>query len=127
MTNPLMWPAPDQRYIPAQSQAPVPVPVQPYDPAFVPAPAPVKRGSGHAVMTALRVTGLLFVWMMQYGVYVPLVLCWRMTVAAFKMGAVGLLLLCIPMIGWVVLIMMVMNHPSPHRSNIWRPWGLRRR
>lgn len=122
MTNPQMWPSPDQRYVPAQPQ--------PAAPVYVPvpmAPVPVKRGAGHLVLKSLRITGLFFAWMMQYGVYIPMVLCWRMTVAAFKMGAVGLLLLFIPVVGWIVLIVMVMNHPSAHRSNIWRPWGLRRR
>lgn len=124
MTNPQMWPSPDQRYVPAPAQP------QPVAPVYVPvpmAPVPVKRGAGHVVLKSLRITGLLFAWMMQYGVYIPMVLCWRMTVAAFKMGAVGLLWLCFPVVGWIVLIVMVMNHPSSHRSNIWRPWGLRRR
>ena len=76
----------------------------------------------------LRITGLLFAWMVQYCLFVPCVYGWRMIAAAFKLGALGLLLLCIPVLGWVVLAVMLVGRPgSAHRSNIWRPWGLRRR
>lgn len=98
------------------------------------APPPVTtRGRGsQAASVALSVakwTGLALLWTFQYAVAVWCILAWRFCVAALKFGAWGLLMLCIPIIGWIILavkIYQVMTHsPRPARRSVWKPWGLR--
>lgn len=103
MTNPQMWPAP-----------------------YVPQPVPVARQRS---TTAKVMRGILLPlgWLIQYGLFVPSVLGCRLMLGAFKLGMVGIIWLCVPVVGWVILAVMLLGHPAPHRSNIWRPWGIGRR
>jgi hypothetical protein len=57
------------------------------------------------------VTGLVPVWLVQYLLWVPAVLIARPAVAivgaALKLGALGIALLCVPVIGWIALAVII--------------------
>jgi len=111
---------------------------QELQPAHMTAVATTGKGWQHHTGTALGVTGLAMLWCLQYGGWIPLVYTSRFLVwmakAAIGLGLVGIVLLFIPVIGWVILAAMLMHrhgqkqivrelrrqdgHPS-----IWRPWG----
>jgi hypothetical protein len=51
----------------------------------------------------------IVVWPLQYALWVPLVLAWRLFTAALSLGFVGVLLFFLPVIGWIILIFMLMQ------------------
>lgn len=72
--------------------------------------------------------GLVLAWSVQYTTWVPLVWAWRLTAFALRAGLLGVMLLCVPIVGWVVLAVMLLRRPSAERarSNEYlRPWGCR--
>lgn len=92
--------------------------------------APATATAAHVALQVLRWTGLALAWAVQYTIAVPCILLWRLTLAAFKVGFVGVLLLCLPVIGWIILALWLMlRHPAPataapSRRSMWRPWGI---
>jgi hypothetical protein len=96
------------------------------------------------------VTGLVPVWLVQYLLWVPAVLVARLAVAivwdALKLGALGLFLLSVPVIGWIALavilyirsrnrvaerrhveVLAVLGHgpaqaPVAPSVPVWQPW-----
>ena len=96
------------------------------------------------------VTGLVPVWLVQYLLWVPAVLVARLAVvlvrAALKLGALGVFLLCVPVIGWLALavilyirsrnrvaerrhveVLAALGHgpaPTPAATSVpvWQPW-----
>ena len=84
----------------------------------------VKRVAAWAALISL-------VWPTQYLLVVPCVYLWRWTVAllagALKLGVLGLILLCVPIIGWVLLAYLLFfrkGEPAPKRPSVLTPWGL---
>lgn len=80
---------------------------------------------------ALWAALVIIVWPLQYLIVVPAVYLWRWAVAlvkgALKYGLLGVLLLCIPLIGWIVLVYLVFfqkREPAPPRTNVLRPYFL---
>lgn len=74
---------------------------------------------------AFRYLGLIAVWTFQYAIAVWIVLLARLAKGALKLGALGLLLLCVPIIGWIVLAVLLLRRPVPateRRPSVWRPW-----
>lgn len=85
---------------------------------------------------------LVAVWSAQYTIVVPAVYCWRLlvwvTAVALKMGFAGIVLLCVPVVGWLVLVMIiVMRHqhtqtmaslgvtkPVKSHKNVLLPYGM---
>lgn len=67
-------------------------------------------------------TALIALWTVQYTVVAPMI--WLVKVAV-GIGVVGLVLLFVPVVGWIILLIVVMLRPrrTPDRS-IWRPWFL---
>jgi hypothetical protein len=91
--------------------------------------------------SALRYLHLLWLiplWCCQYLVVVPSVYTWRLLVlfagffvGVFALGALAVVLVCIPVIGWLALLVLVLSRPRntyhrprPHHSNAWmfKPW-----
>lgn len=85
----------------------------------------VQRKPGGDSVSALWLIALIPAWMLQYLIVVPAVWVWRyFIVPAFKIGGVGVLLLFIPVIGWIVLAVMILRRPAQPRSNAYlTPWG----
>ena len=74
---------------------------------------------------------LIFIWPTQYLMVVPIVYLWRWTVAiitgSLKYGLLGIMLLCIPIVGWVVLAYLVFfkrrsPEPPAERLDVLTPW-----
>lgn len=87
-------------------------------------------------------------WILQYVIYVPIVLLWRVFVAivrfALTIGLWGILLLFLPIIGWVILLLWLLLRRDDRRykdlveaigkkegietrrRSIWRPWFIDR-
>lgn len=108
--------------------------------------APATRSAGGGAARVARVAGavtvLSMVWAVQYVAVVPVVYTWRACVwlvtAGLKLGVLGVLLLCLPIVGWILLaILLVMRHQHAQtmaamghgrgaraRANVLRPWGL---
>ena len=83
-------------------------------------------------------------WFLQYPLYVPAVLLWRVFVTivrfALMVGLWGILLLFLPIIGWVILLILLLMRRDDRRykdlveaiarnegvqvrrRSIWRPW-----
>jgi hypothetical protein len=97
-----------------------------------------------AAVTGARGLAAALVWLFQYGVVVPVVAvywlgvvglawCWRLCVGAFTLGVTGIMLLVLPVVGWVILIHRLRFRPRPRPRRrrrrrfpptIWRPWAL---
>lgn len=125
-------------------------------PLLVPLPLvlvllPLHR-KGPQVMTSFPVLlGLAaVVWPVQYLLVSPTVWLWRVCVtglrAGLKMGVLGILLILLPVIGWVILGAISMHRSSQRRADqrhaetlaalghvqapataprsLWTPWGL---
>lgn len=73
----------------------------------------------------LHLLWLVPLWLLQYLLIVPLVWIWlALIVPAFKIGVVGVILLCVPIIGWIILAVLILRRPQPRRERTyWRPWG----
>lgn len=82
---------------------------------------------------------ILLVWPVQYLLWIPLVIMWAIIRFAFTLGFVGILLLVIPVVGWIVLFFMLMGRRREKRYgkmleratgekpvSVWRPWLLDR-
>jgi len=95
-------------------------------------PAPT-TGAAKASAVALSIakwTGLTLLWFVQYLVYLPFVyLPVRAFKAAVKLGFIGILLLCLPVIGWAILLLwLILRHPAPEqpaKRGALKPWGLK--
>lgn len=102
------------------------------------APAPLTPWSPAVRWTLI--VGLVVLWFVQYFVVVPMWLIFRFFVAllqaAVTVGVWGMLLLFIPVIGWIILLAMWANHrgqkkvlrelEGADRINrfLFRPWFL---
>lgn len=81
-------------------------------------------------MKWLHLLWLTIVWSIQYTVVVPTIWLYRVLSGALAVGALGVLLVCLPVIGWVILAVLLMGTPTPsqrerRRSRRYlRPWGL---
>jgi len=76
-------------------------------------------------MRYLWLIALIPGWILQYTLVVPSVWTWRyFIVPAFKLGGIGILLICIPIVGWIVLAVMILRRNKPVRDNRYlTPWG----
>ena len=86
--------------------------------------------AAHVALSVLKWTGLVMLWFVQYLVYLPFVwLPVRAAKAAVKLGVVGILLLCLPVIGWAILLLwLILRHPAPEqpaKRGALKPWGLK--
>jgi hypothetical protein len=66
-------------------------------------------------------------WIVQYIVWVPLVLLAHAVGFALGIGMLGIVLLIIPIIGWIVLIFLLLGRSGhePWVADLLRPWGPR--
>ncbi len=105
---------------------------------------PASRDWQAIAVTAVGVAGLMIGWSFQYLMVVWAVVLWRifawMVKAAMKLGVLGLLLLFLPVIGWIILIILFVVRNGQHEiaqaiaaqqpdtgkpaRPIWRPWGI---
>lgn len=70
--------------------------------------------------------GLAVAWAFQYGFAVWMVYVWRVFRFAGEISG-GIVLVCIPVIGWIILIVLLVKH-NPERlpaKSVWTPWGLK--
>jgi len=66
-------------------------------------------------------------WAVQYLLWVPLVITWHAIVFGTGLGLVGLLLIVIPVVGWIVLIFLLLGRGhQPWLADLLRPWGAAR-
>jgi hypothetical protein len=70
---------------------------------------------------AAKLIALMPIWSAQYLMLWPMVafisfLGWLIK-GALKVGIVGVLLLCIPFFGWIILAVMLMNHGNQRRAD----------
>lgn len=74
----------------------------------------------------LKYTGLSFVWLFQYVLWVPLVVCARLVKGAVKFGVLGVILILFPIVGWIILAVLVFRRKpeGPKPPSILKPWGL---
>ena len=79
------------------------------------------------VSKILKYVGLSFLWMFQYAIYVPTVLCFRGLKGAAKFGFLGVLLICIPILGWIILAWLVFRRAPVGEKprSVWKPWGIK--
>lgn len=105
---------------------------------------PATRDWQAIAVTAVGFVGLMVGWSFQYMIVVWAVVLWRlfawMAKAAVKLGVLGLLLLIVPVIGWIILIILLVVRNGQHEiaqaiaaqppdtgkpaRPIWRPWGI---
>lgn len=74
----------------------------------------------------LHLAWIIPAWLLQYTLVVPTVWVWRyLVVPAFKVGFIGIVLLCIPIVGWVLLAVLIFRRKAPvNRSHAYlKPWG----
>lgn len=114
-------------------------------------PVPLPGSPNVAVRRFATILGLAaVVWPVQYLLVSPTVWLWRVCVtglrAGLKMGVLGILLILLPVIGWVILGAISMHRSSQRRADqrhaetlaalghvqapataprsLWTPWGL---
>jgi hypothetical protein len=82
-------------------------------------------------------------WVAQYVIWIPAVFIWRASVVVFRfaltLGLIGLVLLFVPVIGWIILALILLLRGGDDRDtkalvrelarregidgrSIWRPW-----
>lgn len=91
-----------------------------------------------AKKVALWVVTIALIWPLQYLLWLPLVLLGRLIRFAFMIGFVGIVLLFIPIIGWIILFFMLMGRRNEkrferllkamgdERKTVWHPWMIER-
>lgn len=64
-------------------------------------------------------------WLVQYLVWVPLVILWHAIKFGLGIGLLGLLLLFIPIIGWIILVFLLLGRggSQPWLGPLLHPWG----
>lgn len=81
-------------------------------------------------------------WVVQYFIVVPLYVIWRLVAIAFSFGLVGILLLFVPIFGWIILglwwlkrrsdkrhdevMRTIRGDAAPKKRSILRPWFIDR-
>lgn len=75
----------------------------------------------------LKWTALGISWTFQYMLWIPMVLVWWLAKGAVKFGVLGLVLVLIPVLGWIILAWLIFRHKpeSVAKRSIWKPWGIR--
>lgn len=85
------------------------------------------QAAGKIAGKALLFLALAVAWLIQYVLYVPMVWTWRAVKAAFKIGGLGVLLVFIPIIGWIILAVKVYALTKDGRQvdrRYLHPWGV---
>jgi len=64
-------------------------------------------------------------WLVQYLIWVPVVVTWHAIKFGLGLGLLGLLLIVIPILGWIVLIFLLLDRggSQPWLGPVLRPWG----
>jgi len=88
---------------------------------------------GYPWLKLLHLIWLVPLWTMQYAFVVPMVALWIMgwwlLKVTFVVGGAALILIWIPVIGWIIIIMMALSagrrNPAPKKSHRWLffPWA----